>query len=44
MERAAEAMRKKVAELEMANYALNVRLRDADNCRFQAAYHGPDVF
>uniref|UniRef100_A0ACD5TC04 Uncharacterized protein n=1 Tax=Avena sativa TaxID=4498 RepID=A0ACD5TC04_AVESA len=43
MERASEAMKKKVAELEMANYALSVRLRDADGCRFQAAYHGPDV-
>ncbi|KAK1663173.1 hypothetical protein QYE76_051332 [Lolium multiflorum] len=43
MERDAAAMKKKVAELEMANYVLNVRLRDADGCRFQAAYRGPDV-
>jgi predicted RNase H-like nuclease (RuvC/YqgF family) len=43
MERDAAAMKKKVAELEMTNYALNVRLRDADGCRFQAAYRGPDV-
>jgi hypothetical protein len=44
MERDAAAMKKKVAELEMANYALNVRLRDADGCRFQTAYRGSDVF
>ncbi|KAM0891611.1 hypothetical protein ACQ4PT_026300 [Festuca glaucescens] len=44
MERDAAAMKKKVAELEMANYVLNVRLRDANGCRFQAAYRGPDVF
>ncbi|KAM0877448.1 hypothetical protein ACQ4PT_035472 [Festuca glaucescens] len=44
IERDAAAMKKKVAELEMANYALNVRLRDADGCRFQTAYRGPDVF
>ncbi|KAM0845518.1 hypothetical protein ACQ4PT_056321 [Festuca glaucescens] len=44
MERDAAAMKKKVAELEMANYALNVRLRDADGCRFQTAYRRPDVF
>ncbi|KAK1663175.1 hypothetical protein QYE76_051334 [Lolium multiflorum] len=43
MERDAAAMKKKVAELEMANYVLNVRLRDADGCRLQAAYRGPDV-
>ena len=44
MERAAAATKKKVAELEMANYALGVRLRDAEASRFPAAYRGPDVF
>ncbi|KAM3309883.1 hypothetical protein ACQJBY_030905 [Aegilops geniculata] len=42
-ERAAAAMKKKVAELEMANYALGLRLRDAEASRFPAAYRGPDV-
>ncbi|KAL6629153.1 hypothetical protein ACP70R_028918 [Stipagrostis hirtigluma subsp. patula] len=42
-ERAAAELKKKVAELEMANYALAVRLRDADSCRFQA-HRGPDGF
>ncbi|KAK3127512.1 hypothetical protein QOZ80_7AG0574390 [Eleusine coracana subsp. coracana] len=32
-------MKKKVAELEMANYALTIRLRDADTCRFQALHN-----
>ncbi|KAK3155896.1 hypothetical protein QOZ80_2AG0099990 [Eleusine coracana subsp. coracana] len=35
-ERAASEMKKKAAELEMANYALTIRLRDANHCRFQA--------
>ena len=39
MERAVAELKKKVVELETANYALSVRLRDADGCRFQA-YRG----
>ncbi|CAL5060599.1 unnamed protein product [Urochloa decumbens] len=43
-ERVAEEMRKKVAELTAANYALSVQARaGADSCRFQA-FRGPDVF
>ncbi|KAK3143983.1 hypothetical protein QOZ80_4AG0307400 [Eleusine coracana subsp. coracana] len=38
-ERAAAEMKKKAAELEMANYALTLRLRDADTCRFQAFHN-----
>ncbi|KAK3141796.1 hypothetical protein QOZ80_4BG0338440 [Eleusine coracana subsp. coracana] len=37
--RAAAEMKKKAAELEMANYALTLRLRDADTCRFQAFHN-----
>ncbi|CAD6252060.1 unnamed protein product [Miscanthus lutarioriparius] len=41
--RVAAELRKKVAELEAANYALAARMLGTDSCRFQA-FHGPDVF
>ena len=41
--REATELRKKVAELEAANYALAARMLGNDSCRF-LAFHGPDVF
>ena len=41
--REAVELRKKVAELEDANYALVARMLDTDSYRFYA-FHGPDVF
>ena len=39
----AAELKKKVAELAAANYALGVQARGADSRRFQV-FRGPDVF